>query len=304
MLRNLLTRIQHGRGRSSDIAALYLSQETVALVQTQAGSITSQKQLACHSDSWLQDVKAVIGPVAAGGRLQLVLSADFYQVVQIDKPGLNDEELMQALPWQVKDLVSIAAEDILADYIDLPAGSNQQTKINVVVASLSWLKQLTSMIDSLGLSVQSIQPEEWLAMQLLTTTSTATMLVIHQPGQELLIQIVRDGQLYFSRRARGFERLHLSTETELASGLLDRLQLELQRSMDYFESQLKQAPVRELRLLLTQADLIATLLQQSGFSRVAPLPALPLAQGLADDERIQLWPAIAVLQQGGMEAER
>lgn len=304
MLRKILAQLQPGRGRSSDVAALYLSQAAVTLVQLKAGRITGQTQIPCHGDSWLHDVKAILGTVAAGGQLQLVLSADFYQLVQIDKPALNDEELLQALPWQVKDLVNLPAEDILADYIDLPAAINQQAKINVVVASLAWLKQLTTMLDSLGLRVQSIQPEEWLAMQLLTVTATPTMLVVHEPGQELLIQIVRDGQLYFSRRARGFERLHLSTEAELASGLLDRLQLELQRSMDYFESQLKQAPVRELRLLLAQAELIASLLQQNGFSRVAALPTLPLAQGLTDDEQIQLWPAIAVLQQVATEAGR
>jgi MSHA biogenesis protein MshI len=118
------------------------------------------------------------------------------------------------------------------------------------------------------------------------------MLIIHQPGQEVLLQIVQGGQLYFSRRTRGLNNLHLLNAQDSRSDMLERLLLELQRSMDYFESQLKQAPVRDIRILAQQPDLLCKLLTENGFVRVEPL-APPLQLGAYSDEFVQCWPAIA-----------
>ena len=224
-----------------------------------------------------------------------MLAADFYQLVQLDKPELSEEEMLQALPWQVKDLVSISPEDIIADYIDLPVHSAQQAKINVVVASLSWLKQLVQQVTQSGQQLLTIQPEEWLALRLVKPTTSATMLVIHQPEQEVLIQIVREGILYFSRRTRGLGRMHLYSESELRNGELDRLQLELQRSMDYFESQLKQPPVRDIRLLMPNAEIVTEVLTQTGFSRVEVLSNAVVDNSLNTQQMISSWPAVAAL---------
>jgi MSHA biogenesis protein MshI len=297
MLGNIIKGLKRLSTQPSAQLAVHLTGSTLSLVERSSAKIAQCGSTSYGTEGWQQALRKLLSATTRGRDVHLILSADFYQLVQLDKPVLSEQEMLQALPWQVKDLVSISAEDIVADYIDLPVNATQQAKINVVVASLQWLKLLVAEVGDLGLNIVSIQPEEWLATRLVATSGHATMLVVHQPEQEVLIQIVRDGVLYFSRRTRGFNQLHLSTEAELRGGTLDRLQLELQRSMDYFESQLKQPPVRDIRLLMTQSALVGELLSQNGFSRVDNLTSIPLADTLTSQQLLSCWPAVAVLCQ-------
>lgn len=304
MLRKIIAGIGRISAKHSGVYALYLGNTTISLAQIADSKVTLLRQTEYPGGEWQQAVRHMLSVVANNSSLHLVLSPDFYQLVQLDKPALSESEMLQALPWQVKDLVSIAPEDIVADYIDLPGYNASQSKINVVVASQTWLKQLVQTIHSAGQQLLTIQPEEWLASQLITSSTQATMLVIHQPDQEVLIQIIRDNLLYFSRRTRGLSRLHLSSAAELQGGELDRLQLELQRSMDYFESQLKQPPVRDIRLLMGQAETVKDVLNRSGFSRVDVLHPNNVAIGVQPQQLIHGWPAVAVLSSAVSEPAR
>ena len=52
----------------------------------------------------------------------------------MDKPNLSDEEIIQSLPWTTKDLVDIAPENIVADFIDYPITlTMQSSKMNVLL---------------------------------------------------------------------------------------------------------------------------------------------------------------------------
>ncbi|MDN3389474.1 hypothetical protein [Pseudoalteromonas sp. APC 3691] len=66
--------------------------------------------------------------------VNLVIPHYFYQIVQMDKPNLSDEEIIQSLPWTTKDLVDIAPENIVADFIDYPITlTMQSSKMNVLL---------------------------------------------------------------------------------------------------------------------------------------------------------------------------
>ncbi|MEW5682755.1 MAG: hypothetical protein AB1780_10240 [Pseudomonadota bacterium] len=294
MLKKILQRFHLSNDTPSQLA-LHLGSSSITLAELVAGRISHCQQLSYQQGQLVSELSRLLAGVGKQTPLQLILAPEFYQVVQLDKPALSDQEMLQALPWQIKDLVNIAPEDIIADYIDLPGSGNSAAKINAVAASATSLQQLLTPIHEAGLNLGSIMPEEWLAGRLVAAGAQATMLVIHQPEQEVLIQIVRNGELYFSRRTRGFSRLHLAGAGELADGTLDRLQLELQRSMDYVESQLKQPPVRDIFLLMPEAEMMCELFRQSGFSRVQPLPLPVIADKLSRETLLHCWPAVAAL---------
>lgn len=294
MLKKILQRFHLSNDTPSRLA-LHLGSSSMTLAELIAGQISHCQQLSYEQGQLISELSRLLSDVGKQTRLQLILAPEFYQVVQLDKPALSDEEMLQALPWQIKDLVNIAPEDIIADFIDLPGSGNGAAKINAVAASAASLQQLLTPIHAAGLNLESIIPEEWLAGRLVAVGPQATMLVIHQPEQEVLIQIVRNGELYFSRRTRGFTRLHLAGAGELADGTLDRLQLELQRSMDYVESQLKLPPVRDIFLLMPEAEMMCELFRQSGFSRVQPLPLPVIADKLSREKLLYCWPAVAAL---------
>lgn len=284
----------------SDVA-IHIGLQSICLVKSSVASAFTASYESVSEVPPHEALARLLKVVEKGCRVHLVLTPELYQLVQIDKPTLPESDMQQALPWQVKDLVTVAAEDMVADYIDAPGGGGQSAKINVVVASISELKPLINAIAHAGLKLISIQPEEWLASFLIPSQPQATMLVIQQPEQEMLIQIVKDGVLYFSRRTRGFNRMQFDSDTQWQTDWLDRLQLELQRSMDYFESQLKQAPVRDIGLLMPHAQQVAEMLNNAGFSRVNTITPASTNQHCTEAELLQCWSAIAILNQSAKD---
>lgn len=296
MLRKIIRHLGTTSESSEFTTVIHLAPLSIRLLVLREGVLKQNQTFSSNADNWQENLRTAVRSAPAASKLHLVLCTEYYQLVQLDKPALAADELLQALPWQVKELVTVLPEDMVLDYIDLPGSTMQQAKINVVVVSLKWLQQLVKVVDACGAVISSIAPEEWLLRKLLPVSEQATMLVVHQPEHEVLIQIVRDGLLYFSRRTRGFSRIHLSSESELREGTLDRLLLELQRSMDYFESQLKQPPVRDIRLLMEQTELMCELFRQNGFNRTEPLILQQGQPAANSDEILHSWPLLAAGQ--------
>jgi MSHA biogenesis protein MshI len=85
---------------------------------------------------------------------------------------------------------------------------------------------------------------------MLPNDNMAHLLVAHLPQQELLLMVGKAEEVLMQRRVRGFSQLSKATYQELQQGIADNLSLEIQRSMDYFESQLRQAPVASIRVVI------------------------------------------------------
>jgi MSHA biogenesis protein MshI len=179
----------------------------------------------------------------------LVLSAKHYQIVQVDKPNIPDNELIAALKWQIKDLVTFPADDMVLDYFDGPTLANTE-KLNVVCGQKSKLKDMVSCIHKSDLTLDKITTEEFAFAQLVNGKEGGQLLVCQQPNEEILILIVRDNRLFSYRRLRGMANIAQRTPDELAMGLIDNLSIEIQKSIDFFERQLKQPPVKTINVLL------------------------------------------------------
>lgn len=302
MLAKLLAYVNFTKKPGTSFAGFHLSANSLKVVVVSQQSESTQKvELVLHeqfsSSAQLSAAfKAVATKIPASCQCTLVIPPERYMVLQIDKPAVPDDEISLALPWTIKDLVTLPDDDMVLDYLDLPLQNQLQgTKVNVVVSSKIWLADLVALFVQHKLQLVGIQPEEWLARNLLPVKEQALMLVSHQPGQDLAIQIMQRGHLCFSRRLRGFNRLdHYSVE-ELQQGIFDNLLLELQRSIDYFEGQLKQAPVREIALLLANSNQagIVQLFIQNGFSQVFAVSAKDIKVQISAEQFSQYWLALA-----------
>jgi len=187
---------------------------------------------------------------ALSGQCHLVLNAQQSQIVQVDKPNIPSDEMVGALKWQIKDLVSVSPDNMVLDYFDGPALVGGKEKIHVVCAPLNELQKLVAAVEDSDASVASIITEEFAFANLLPIQDDACLLVCQQPNEEVIILIIKQGQLYFYRRLRGFSQLASKSEDELTMMMVDSLALEIQRSSDYFERQLKQAAIKEIKVLL------------------------------------------------------
>jgi MSHA biogenesis protein MshI len=179
-----------------------------------------------------------------------VIAPSQYQIVQVDKPEVPEEEMLSALKWQVKELVTIPPEDMILDYFSGPVLAGGSEKLNVVCSQKSVLKVLVEALDDSDINLKTISTEEFAFASLVPFQEQALMLVCQQPNEEIVILIVKLGRIYFHRRLRGYAQLGAKTMEELSFGAVDSLSLEIQRSSDYFERQLKQAPIKEIQVIL------------------------------------------------------
>ncbi len=205
---------------------------------------------AIKSSTYSQTISKLKEEFQLQGKCYLVLSAHLCQIVQVDRPKVPVAEINGALKWQIKDLVSISPDNMVLDYFDAPSLNVGQDKINVVCAPLNELKDIVGVINDDDLKVARITTEEFAFSGLIKPKNDACLVVCAQPNEEALIIIVKNGQLFFHRRLRGFAQIAEKSTQELDMGAIDSLSLEIQRSTDYFERQLKQAPIKEILVLI------------------------------------------------------
>ena len=281
------------------IASLYLHPDHLKLVVAKTAPlqvIKVETLLLQNGLSFTEQCLSLVAELPAKTALCLILSADRYQIVQVDKPAVPDAEIISALRFSIRELVNTPLDDLLLDYMDLPEQAQQSSaKVQVVATSLSSLKLLCEELAEQKIKLTNIQPEEWLARNLLPATDGAAMLLTHQPSQELNLQIIRDQQIHFSRKLRGFNRIHQYDLAELQQGMLDNLLLEVQRSLDYYEGQLKQSPVREIYIQINNNSLagIVNYFSANGFSQVKALELKTFMPKLSQAEREDYWLTLA-----------
>jgi len=223
-----------------------------------------------------ESIPALAKAVNNEGVCHLVLSSGQYQIVQVDKPKVPEAEMNAALKWQVKDLVPFKPDNMVVDYFDGPQLSGNLEKINVVCADLKELSTIVSDIHENQLDVALITTVEFAFAQLIPESDIATLLVCQHVNEDLLILIVKQGKIFFQRRIRGLSQISKKTEEELTMGAVDMLSLEIQRSTDYFERQLKQAPIKEIQLIIpmkNEAFLVRKVSENTNISvNLLPMP--------------------------------
>ncbi|MCE9787953.1 MSHA biogenesis protein MshI [Shewanella chilikensis] len=233
-----------------------------------------------HKDDWnslFAAVYADFGP----SKLQLALGFGRYQLLSADRPKVEADEMAQALVWAVKDMVSTPPTDIHLDYFESPIKSSD--KLNVVVCSHSRLSALAQEIDKAGMQLVGISIEELLPTNLFNQDPLARLVISQVPGQELLLTVVREGELYMQRRIRGFAELHQTDAESLGFGVADTLSLEIQRSMDFFESQLRQAPVASIEIMVQgQTYALAQLVSRNFNQQVRPVDGMDVGMRMAE----------------------
>ena len=214
----------------------------------------------------------------------VAFSIHWYQILQIDRPSVEAEEINAALSWSVKELTG-SDKKMVIDYTDLPVPLAGNPRINVFALPESDVTSVCEAVFNAGLTLQLITVEELATTELVPVQPDAILTIVQEAGEEICLNIIKDGQLYFSRRLKGFENLGSFSEEELQMGIGESLSVQVQRSMDFYESQLRQAPVRQvmMRLDTPHRDALAGQIEQVVSAQVSVLtPAVTMdAPGMA-----------------------
>ena len=209
--------------------------------------------LACHRVDTAQGLPALQQWWAGFGSRRvgasLLLRAHEYQILQIEAPAVEPAELRSAARWQIQDLIDFPADEAALDCLQLPAAPSSQAgaKLLAVVARQALVQQNVTQWRSAGLALNVIDiPEMALRNLAVLAGGTQACAFVHVGLDETHLILLWQEELCVSRQlALGGQQLRALDE--LARGAqLERLGLEIQRTVDAFGRQFSAAHLTQL----------------------------------------------------------
>ncbi len=222
-----------------------------------------------------------------GKRCNFVLSAHDYNLLLVEAPDVQASELRAAARWKVKDLLDGKPEDMAIDLFHVPAEAYRGRKmIYVVVSPNARIRELVAMIEASGLELESIDIPELalrnLAHQFAGDSRGVAFMELRESGSTM--NITRGGDLFLSRRINSKLDANVMNSPQWES-TFSRLVLEIQRSLDYYESQMSQDAIEQLILIERRYDGPA-LAQALDAELIPQVQILDIEQSLSSDVRL------------------
>jgi MSHA biogenesis protein MshI len=194
-----------------------------------------------------------------------VMDLDEYSVLSVDAPDVPPTELRAAVRWQVKDLIDFHIDDAVIDVFDAPASgaSGQQDKLYVVASKTSVVQERVDQMQDADVNLTTIDIPELVLRNIISRLpeNDAGVAMVYLTRERGLVVVARQSTLYFARALdMGYEYLNqgvsggggLSLESNAA---FDRLVLEVQRSLDYYDRYFSQPTVAGLVLAPTEVPI-------------------------------------------------
>ncbi len=233
--------------------------------------------VACNVDNadWIEQAMSRIGDdLLRRSRVSVVLGADDYSLQLVETPNVPAEEMHDAVRWRLQHLLEYPIDEASIETFEMPAHANPGNKpmLYAVVAHQDDILNQVDRMRKADLHMDVIDIPE------LCLRNVAVMLPQDNEGVAFLhftddcgyLTITRRGVLYMIRRIetrRG--ELGDAAEDEFEAGeRAAGVALEVQRSLDYYESHYDCRPVTELVLGPGQnlAALAASLAENLGIS--------------------------------------
>jgi MSHA biogenesis protein MshI len=184
-----------------------------------------------------------------GTPVVVVLEPGDYTLLQVEAPNVEEEEQREAVRWRIKDLVEFPVEDAVLELFPMPHSQRAGAPrlISVVAAPKTRVQRVVTQLEASRLAFDTIDISELALRNLLFCGSQGEPLqaLLYLAPRFGMIEIVRGSTLYLNRKI-DINAQDLQHQQQGGVGLndmMDALVLELQRSLDYQESQFGQGPV-------------------------------------------------------------
>lgn len=210
------------------------------------------------------------------GRAVFSLAVDDYQLLQVAPPEVPDDELRDAVRWQIQDLIDFPPEEAVVDVFQVPRDTRREgaRTAYVVVARQNLLRQKVALLKDAKLKLQAIDIPELVLRNIgnLLPNADRGVALLYFGADSGQIIICRGGKLCLARNINlGAEALR--PEAAYWQDMVDSVALEIQRSLDFFESNFSQPAIGSLTLApmgFDSADLMVKLGETLGIA-VQPL---------------------------------
>jgi len=194
--------------------------------------------------------KAVSERAFQGLPTNVLLHPSEYQMFLLEAPEVPPQELRDAMRWRIKDMISQPLDDVVIDCFALPedAYRGRTRMVYCAVLEKTRMQHYAQLVRQAGLHMASIDITEMAFRNLgsLAGAEGMNLALLRLRTSEGLICIQNGADLYMARRIeQGLAR---------AAQDLSSTTLEIQRSLDYFESQLGKGYINRLMLLPMKQD--------------------------------------------------
>ncbi|MBI3562846.1 MAG: hypothetical protein HY080_14130 [Gammaproteobacteria bacterium] len=265
-----------GRNKShntrSSLVGICLTEQGLALavVEHHPDQPAQVRHLAYSECASIQAISsALVGWVnefkLKGDSANFVLGAHMYSLILTEAPEVKPEELSAAMRWKVKDLIQFDISEAAVDVFGVPGQKSRgRTPMAYVVCAAkdvlrAYIQVLTgSQLNLLAIDIPAMVQRNIASLLAEDKQGVAFVVLAERHGA---INLCRDGELYLSRDLevgwRHFEVSAASTQPGLGldedlspanTRHLDAIILEVQRSLDYYESHFAQPPIKNLVL--------------------------------------------------------
>jgi MSHA biogenesis protein MshI len=304
LLQKILPRGAHRAPRHAGVA---FGQDSFALVllHREGGGRPTIEHCSMHpmqgaTPASLAEILEKLGAARAG--TCGVVGGDDYQVIQVEAPDVQPSEMRAAVRWRLRDAITFKVDAAVIDVFEMPesARRTQSRMLFAVAANPAAIERLTRTLQPASRGFYAIDIPE------LCLRNVCTLLPQHDKGVAMLAlnegyaQLItaRQGMLYLTRRIdtlRKFETIGPgNADDEFDVG---ELALELQRSLDYYESHYDQAPVGDLVIAPggQRAQRLAAAISNETSLRVSVLNVRELCDVRMSGELVNDWPSLMAL---------
>lgn len=210
-----------------------------------------------------------------GERIVTTLLTADSNLVMIEKPQVAESELRQAVRWRVKDSLSFDVNNAIIDVFEIP-GQKERGRtplVYVTAAEREFLKQRIQLFEEQNLELESIDIAELIMRNIaaLLPEDQRGVALLKLDATQSLMTLTHDSSLYMARNIDvGYTSLSAVSNESSASSILgesisednglaleegltpdqqralDAIVLEVQRSLDYYESHFAKPAINSL----------------------------------------------------------
>ncbi len=217
------------------------------------------------------------------------LGPDDYKLLPAETPAVPETEINQALLWGLREVIDSKPEDTALDSFASASGIHRSgTPIRqVVTARKSRIRSIADAVLGAGLELAAIEIPELSQRNVIALLQEDAIGVglVSQSARGVSLALYRGGELYVTRHLAGIANLSDAGHPLTAPRLAEQLGLELLRTLDYYDSQLRQRPPAAILLQPLQIE-TRPLLDSLSATVNLPVKQLRFADVLAGGENI------------------
>jgi MSHA biogenesis protein MshI len=217
-----------------------------------------------------------------GGKFTTLLASNEYQMMLVEAPNVPVDELKTAIRWKIKDSLNYHVDDATIDVLQIPTnkyGADRPQSLYAVAASNETIRKRIALFEKakIDLSVIDIAETSQRNIAALYETEGRALALLAFDDEGGLLTMTCDGELFLARRMDISLGQLTDADDKMRQQYQDRVELEVQRSLDYFDRQYNHIPVDRM-LVSAPAELgLAQALSDSLGQRVE---ALDISQGM------------------------